>query len=255
MSLDRLREHRRLWRTKPSLAQAYGVWFESLLEAMRPSARVLEVGAGPGLLSEHAREHRSDLAWVASDLLKAPWNNLVADGLRLPFADQTFDAIAAVDLVHHLARPAAFFSEAARVLRPQGLIAVIEPWVTPLSYPIYRFLHQEGCRLRLDPWDPFPARDAKEAFEGDSGVVWRLLRDTSAARWEGLGFRSPGVDLFNGFAYLATLGFRPGSLLPPGFALLLSRLDRWTKPLAPLLALRARVLWEKMPVPGALPAR
>lgn len=245
MSLDRLLEHRRLWRIKPSLAEAYGVWFESLLETIPPSARVLEVGAGPGLLSEYGRTHRPDLDWVASDLLEAPWNDLVADGLRLPFADGTFDAIAAVDLVHHLARPAAFFAEAARVLRSPGHIVVIEPWVTVLSYPIYRFLHQEGCRLRLDPWDPFPAREEKEAFDGDSGVVWRLLRDTAAVHWEGLGFRAPGLDLFNGFAYLATLGFRPGSLLPPAAAPWLSMFDRWSRPLSSLLALRARVVWEK----------
>lgn len=247
MSLDRLQEHRLLWRNKPTLVDAYGVWFRSLLENIPSSARVLEVGAGPGLLSEHARAHRDDLDWVASDLLKAPWNDLVADGLRLPFADGTFDAVAAVDLVHHLARPAAFFSEAARVLRSPGHIVVVEPWVTVFSYPIYRFLHQEGCRLRLDPWDPFPARDAKEAFDGDSGVVWRLLRETSPAHWERLGFRPPRLDLFNGFAYLATLGFRPGSILPPSLAPWLSKLDRWTRPLAPLLALRARILWEKAP--------
>lgn len=247
MSLDRLLEHRRLWLDKPTLRLAYGVWFESLLETIGPASRVLEVGAGPGLLSKHAREHRKDLAWVASDLLQAPWNDLVADGLHLPFADGTLDVVAAVDLVHHLARPAAFFSEAARILRPRGHIVAIEPWVTPLSYPIYRFLHQEGCRLRLDPWNPFPAQEAKEAFEGDSGVVWRLVRDTSLEQWQRLGFRAPTLDRFNGFAYLATLGFRSGSLLPPSWAPWLAGLDRWTQPWAPLLALRVRVLWQKLP--------
>ena len=90
------------------------------------------------------------------------------------------DSVLGIDVIHHLARPAAFFSEAARVLGPGGRLAVVEPWVTPFSFPIYRWLHQEGCRLDLDPWDPFGlgTLTSKEAFQGDGAVVWRLARTT-----------------------------------------------------------------------------
>ena len=55
MSLERLREHRRIWESKPVLAQIYKVWFDLLLAELADAGRVLEVGAGPGFLSEYVR--------------------------------------------------------------------------------------------------------------------------------------------------------------------------------------------------------
>ena len=182
-------DHRAIWQGKPSLEAVYAVWFDWLLGTVVPGSRVLEVGAGPGLLSSYARARRPDLRWVASDLIAVPWNDVVADGLALPFPAGAFDAILALDLVHHLARPGEFFAEAARVLRPRGHVAVVEPWVTPLSFPIYRWLHEEGCTLGLDPWHPFGVSSArKDAFAGDAAVVWRLVRDTPDVRWREMGF-------------------------------------------------------------------
>jgi SAM-dependent methyltransferase len=244
---ERLAEHRRIWRSKPVLSRVYGVWFQALLDHLDPRARVLEVGAGPGFLSEYARARDGEMAWVATDLLETPWNDLVADGLRLPFRSGSFDAVVGLDLVHHLARPAAFFTEAARVLRPRGRIAVIEPWVSPLSYPIYRWLHHEGCTLGLDPWDPFGrgTGEGKDPFRGDAAVLWRLVRDTSPARWGELGFSSPFVTRMNGFAYLLSLGFREGSLLPEPLATLLIKADRIVTPLARYVGMRVLAVWER----------
>jgi SAM-dependent methyltransferase len=245
MSIERLREHRRLWDAKPLLRSVYRVWFDLLLRELRPGRRVLEVGAGPGLFSAHARQQRPDLCWVASDILAAPWNDLVADGVRLPFDAAAFDAVTAVDLVHHLAHPAAFFREAARVLAPGGRLAVVEPWVTPLSFPVYRWLHEEGCRPFLDPWNPFGGGDGKDPFEGDAALVWRLVRDTPAARWRELGFAPPRTELLNGFAYLASLGFRRATLAPAWAAQALLALDRAIAPLARALGLRVLAVWEQ----------
>jgi SAM-dependent methyltransferase len=246
MSFDMLQEHRRTWNAKPVLADVYAVWFEALLGTLGSSRRrVLELGAGPGFFSEYARRRRPDLFWIAADVVAAPWNDLAADGLRLPFRPAALDAILALDLLHHLAWPGAFFEEAARVLAPGGGLAVIEPWVTPLSYPIYRWLHQEGCTLGLDPWQPFGDDGAKEPMDGDAAVVWRLVRDTPEAKWRRLGFRPPRVTVLNGFAYLASLGFRPPSLLPRRLAPALLGVDAAARALAPLLGLRVHATWER----------
>jgi SAM-dependent methyltransferase len=226
MGLDVLVEHRSVWKAKPVLADIYGVWFEALLGTLGSShRRVLELGAGPGFLSEYARGRRPDLSWIATDILATPWNDLAADGLRLPFRSAAFDAILGVDFLHHLARPRRFFEEAARVLTPGGRVALAEPWVTPLSYPIYRCLHREGCSLGLDSWQPFDEHGAKDPMDGDAAVVWGLARRTSESQWRRLGFRPPRCTPLNAFAYLASLGFLRWSLLPRRLAPLLLRLD------------------------------
>ena len=247
MSCERLREHRRIWEQKPVLRDVYAVWFDALLAALPAAGRVLEAGAGPGFFSDYARDHRPGLRWLSTDVVETPWNDVVADGLRLPFRNGTFEALAAVDLIHHLARPASFFGEAARVLAPGGRLAAVEPWVTPLSYPVYKWLHQEGCHIRVDPWNPFGIEPGagKGAFDGDSGVVWRMLRDTPDARWESLGFRPPRSTILTGFAYLLTLGFRDLSLLPRRLAPLLLGLDRWAAPAAGFVGMRVLTVWER----------
>jgi SAM-dependent methyltransferase len=244
MSDDRLLEHRRIWRDKPVLAEVYRVWFDDLLAALGSPRRVLELGAGPGFLSEYARAHLPQVHWVALDILPTPWNDVVGDGLRLPFPDGAFDAVAALDFIHHLARPKLFFEEAARVLRPEGRVAAVEPWVTPFSFPIYRWLHQEGCRPGLDPWCPFGAAP-KDAFDGDAAVVWKLVRGTTAAEWRALGFEPPRASPRNAFAYLPSLGFRPGSLLPRWAVRPLQALDSALDVCAPVTGLRARVVWDR----------
>jgi SAM-dependent methyltransferase len=249
MSLALLEAHRRVWRAKPSLPRIYGVWFDAILREAPPAGRVLEVGAGPGFFGAYARSARPDLKLAASDIEKTPWQDLTADCLRLPLRSRSLDTIAGQDVVHHLARPASFFAEAARTLVPGGKIAVVEPWVTPFSYPIYRWLHQEGCCLDLDPWDPFRTDGItpKDAFQGDGAVVTRLLRTTPAEKWTALGFDPPRLVVLNAFAYLLSLGFKPGSLLPRSLVRPLLAFDEATRALAPWLGLRAFVVWERSP--------
>jgi SAM-dependent methyltransferase len=245
VSLEVLHEHRQLWARKPALAAVYAVWFDALLEELPTAARVLEVGAGPGFLGEHARRDRPDLRWLASDLVATPWNDVAADALALPLRDASLDRIVGLDVLHHLAAPGDFLRESARVLRPGGQLALVEPWVTPLSFPVYRWLHQEGCSLGLDPWHPFAAGSGKQPFDGDAAVPWRLVRVASTTQWRALGFEPPALRRLNGFAYLLSLGFRGASLLPLALVPALRGLDRASQPLAALTGMRALLRWER----------
>ena len=70
---------------------------------------------------------------------------------RLPFPDRAFGGIVLLDVLHHLPEPVRFFDEAARLLRPGGRLALIEPGITPLSGPVYRLLHEEPVDMAADP--------------------------------------------------------------------------------------------------------
>ena len=255
MSRERLDEHRRIWARKPVLEGVYAPWFDALLAQAGNGHRVLEIGAGPGYMGAHARRRRPDLRWIATDIIGAPWNDVAADAGRLPFPGGSFDTVVCLDLVHHLARPRDFFAEAARVLRPGGRLAAIEPWVTPMSYPIYRWLHEEGCDLGIDPWDPFAASDGtKEAFDGNSALTWRVVRSGDEDAWRRMGLAPPRVRRLNAFGYVLSLGFRERSLLPASLVPLARRLDDLASPLSSLTAMRALLVWDKATDGTSLPA-
>lgn len=52
---------------------------------------------------------------------------LVGDGLRLPFADETFDVVTSFETLEHLHKRTVFLSELRRVLKPAGLLLLSTP--------------------------------------------------------------------------------------------------------------------------------
>lgn len=97
-------------------------------------ARVLDVGCGTGanasvLSSGGRRVAGVDVAALALSLGRADSHTtrLRADGRALPFLDQAFDLVCALDVLEHLDDDAATARELRRVLRPGGVLVVFVP--------------------------------------------------------------------------------------------------------------------------------
>lgn len=103
-----------------------------LYDSVRPSDRVLEIGAGAGKRNIHSLRGRcSEIVGVDVDprvtgnpLLD---RGLVADAEELPFADGSFDVAFAIYVLEHIENPRAFVAETKRVLRPGGHFLTLVP--------------------------------------------------------------------------------------------------------------------------------
>ena len=93
--------------------------------------RILDVGCGGGFLSNHLSKEGfavDGLDMSADSLAVAtrhdPTRNVRyvrGDALALPFANESFDVVCAMDFLEHVEAPAHVVAEAARVLHPRGL--------------------------------------------------------------------------------------------------------------------------------------
>jgi MPBQ/MSBQ methyltransferase len=96
----------------------------------------------------------------------ATWH--IADAGRLPFADASFDRVFCVEAMFHFTSRRQFFAEAARVLKPGGVLAgtdiLISPSARSAALPIDAIL-QEGFGPWPDVWglDSDHARLARTA--------------------------------------------------------------------------------------------
>lgn len=106
-------------------------------ELVEDSARVLEIAAGTGLVTQAIAgvvDHlvATDTSEAMLEVLRARMADAgvsnvqvrQADALALPFGDGEFDAVVAANVLHLLPDPAAALSEMRRVLRPGGVACV-----------------------------------------------------------------------------------------------------------------------------------
>jgi SAM-dependent methyltransferase len=107
---------------------------EPLLDAagVRSGTRLLDVACGPGRCAAASAARGGvplglDAAAGMVAVARARYPGIVfrqGDAERLPFTDASFDAVVAGFVVNHLPRPEAALAEFARVLRPDGRVAV-----------------------------------------------------------------------------------------------------------------------------------
>ncbi len=128
---------------------------------MRPriaGSRVMEVGFGDGYGSAYLAEAANEVVGV--DIIqgnipraqaKYPRANLVFkhfDGARLPFADDTFDAAGAFQVIEHVPEPqlVPWLSEIKRVLRKGGKLYVSTPNLAHMQkrgQPYHKLIYHE----------------------------------------------------------------------------------------------------------------
>lgn len=124
---------------------------------------VLDLACGSGPMSrELAQDGRTvigldisehELA-LAAERGPGPW--VRGDGLRLPFADGSVDAITSSMGLVVVTPLSAVLAEVQRVLRPGGVLAGIAPALRPLSPKDLRVLTRLNTRLRTKPQFPGP---------------------------------------------------------------------------------------------------
>ncbi|UVT17655.1 MAG: methyltransferase domain-containing protein [Nitrospira sp.] len=239
MSGEVLHRHRDLWRHKPVLRRLYGDWYREIVAWLVPG-RTVELGGGTGNLKEHVP------GVCCTDVVLVPWLNVVADAQRLPFQSDSLANLVLFDSLHHIENVSLFFDEAQRTLRVGGRIIVMDPYISWISWPIYRWFHPEPVDYTQDPLVLKPSQPERRPFDANQAVATLLFernRSHFHARYPRLSLRH--VRRMACVAYPLSGGFDHPSLLPEWLVTPILRLERMLERLGRLLAFRMLVVIER----------
>jgi len=188
------------------LRKIYESWYADLIKSIPQEAGpILELGSGAGFLDRY-------IPIITSEVFYCRHVKAILDGQYLPFASGALGAIVMSDVMHHIPRPRVFFEEAARCIRPGGVISMIEPWVTGWSRLIYMHLHHEPFDPTAREWS-FPVSGPLSGANG--ALPWimfsrdLLLFQNEFPMWQIINIR-PMMPL----AYLVSGGVSMRQLMP-----------------------------------------
>jgi SAM-dependent methyltransferase len=229
---------RRILEEKRFLRKIYEEWYRGLAASLPEGAEpVVELGSGAGFLSAFVP------GLVRSEVFHTPDVDVVLDGLALPFASASLRGIVMTNVLHHLPRPLRFFAEAARCVRPAGVVAMIEPWVTPWSRLVYTRLHHEPFLPESRQWEISGSGPLSAA---NGALPWILFRrDRERFERQTPQWRIRSVTPIMPFRYLVSGGISLRSLVPAASYPLWRWLEDALSPFSGWLAMFARVVLER----------
>jgi SAM-dependent methyltransferase len=181
----------------------YYQWLYSKIEQKLPDyGKILEIGAGYGMSEDFIDSKRV----YRTEFMKSvpPGVHGGVDASRLPFKDESFSSSFAVDAIHHIPDSLKAIKELLRVTKDGGFVILIEPYVSLLSYPIYKVFHKEKTSAKLDllsrnTWVSEAPQD------GNQGVMQNLLKILARQDRE-MRFKSIQVTYLSPLSFFATGG-------------------------------------------------
>ncbi|MBC8433735.1 MAG: class I SAM-dependent methyltransferase [Desulfobacterales bacterium] len=235
-SLHLLNKRRKIWQSKKIIKTLYHKWYRTIKANLNPGL-ILEIGGGSGNLKEFLPHV------ISSDRLLVPWLDAVLDAHDLPVKDESLDNIVLFDVLHHLMEPVQFFSEAQRVLKQNGRIILMEPYIAWASFLIYKFLHSEGLSWNVDPFKTKFSKKDKNHFNGNQAIPTLMFEkyiNRFAANFPGLKIiKQERIDFV---VYPLSGGFHNPSLCPQFLYPALEYLEKLLYPLNRFLAFRIFVV-------------
>jgi SAM-dependent methyltransferase len=132
-----------------------------------PCPRVLVVGSGGASYSAPGIEV------LHTDVAFGPHVEVLADAHDLPLADGEFDLVIAIAVLEHVADPQRCVAEIQRILRPNGFVYAVTPFLQPVHMGAYDFTRFTPLgHRRLFRW--FDVIDAGVSTGVGSVAAWVL---------------------------------------------------------------------------------
>ena len=201
------------------------------------SGKVLEIGSAGGLAQSVMPEA------LRSDVFACEGVDVVLDSRSIPVAEQSLRAIVMTNVFHHIPDVERFLAESERALTQGGRIIMWEPWITPWSRLIYRYVHHEPFDPEVPSW-AFP--QGGPLSSANEALAW-IVFSRDAARFNKTfpDLDIPELRLEMPLCYLLSGGISFRSFVPGVAYRAVRAFEKLLSPLNEHLAMFAFVVIEK----------
>lgn len=194
-------------------------WYRELagLAINAPEGLRVELGSGGGFLDQFIPN------LIKTDVVELPFIDKVCFAEALPFSDASVGALVMVNVLHHVDDVERFFREAERVLMPDGVIAMIEPYVSTFSRFVYRYLHHEPFDPDVEDW---PLPPSGRLSGGNDALPWIVfVRDRARFAGQHPTLRIENIRPHSALSHLLSGGVTTRPLAPLWMIRGLARLE------------------------------
>lgn len=189
------------------------------LDEFNSELKFIELGAGVIPMS----------SWIetvtSTDVVESTHLDGVLDATQLELKDNSVSGLFLQNTFHHIPDPAAFFSEALRVLVPGGRIVIVDPNHNLFSRVLYRKLFATECFEMNGSWNDATSHAMIGANQALSHIVF--VRDRKRFERENPRFKIvETVTIRSGFRYLLTGGLNFRRIAPKWSFPMVARLEK-----------------------------
>lgn len=200
---------------------------EFLRRYLKAGERVLEIGAGFGIVSLYVDK----IKVVSTDLHCEKWIRAAADAMSLPFRDSAFDAVVCLNVLHHLPYPRRAIEEMVRVVCPGGVLLIAEPHASLLMRMVLWITGHEYIDWKADPLGTASCQTRNDKPRGGNNAIGDLLFGNLARFQQAFPYLRVEDHRFSEcltFLNSGGVGFRVPCIPLPQFALkLVGKIDSW----------------------------
>lgn len=239
--------HARIIQGKPFLRRLYTEWYANMRGVLpeQPSGGLVELGSGGGFCKDVIPDV------FTTEILPIPGVDVLLDAKDLPFRNRSLKGIVMVDVFHHLPRVDRFLNEAARCIKPGGVVVMTEPWNTPWSRMVYRHLHHELFDADATKWEIPPGGPLSQA---NSALPWIVFeRDRCRFINEHPQWRIKDIHLHTPFRYLMSGGISMRGSMPDRLYGFWRNVEERLVPFIRYLAMFATILLVRKDHQDAMP--
>jgi SAM-dependent methyltransferase len=241
-SVEASEEAVQIMRRKKCLNDIYCEMYRLMMHAKQKyltnGNRILEIGSGGGFI----KDIYPDV--ITSDIKKINNVDMVVNAEKLPFDDESVDAIFAVHVIHHIPDIELFLHEAGRVLKAGGGIVCIEPYWSPIASFVYKNMHPEPFDRKALKWQLDGTSPMTSSNQALSYIL--LKRDNNLFRELYPNFKVVYRKRFGFIRYMMTGGIWLKQKLPNWMFPVLKAIEIVLTPFMPFLALHHIFVWKKV---------